>query len=434
MTTQPYNRRTVVAWAMFDFGNSAFSALVLTFIFSTYFANVIAPDPVTGTGIWSRWGVMPSGLIVALLSPFMGALADRGGLRKRMLFVLTVMAIAATASLFTVLPGQVTKGLILFVIANIGVEMGMVFYNSFLPDIAPQERIGRISGFGWAFGYAGGLIAMILALIGFVQTDTPWFGFSVENSENIRATNLLTAAWFGVFCLPFFIWVKDKRQAGVPNVGRLFSSTVAQMRMTFKEIRQYRQIVRLLLARIFYNDAILTIFSFGGIYAKGTFGFTFSEIMYFGIVLNVAAGLGAFALAFMDDMIGGKRTVQFTNVMFIGATFLAIVAPNKLWFWIAGIVVGLFSGPNQAASRSLMGRFVPPNKESEFFGFYAFSGKATAFIGPLFLGILTEVFNTQRAGFVIVLLLFAVGMILLRSVDEEEGKQLSGRSGVGGVV
>ncbi len=425
-TTTTYDRRAIFGWAMFDFANSSFSSLVLTFVFSTYFTKSIAPTEIEGTALWSR-ALAVSGVTVALLSPFVGALADRGGLRKQILFGLTVMTVLGTASLFTAVPGAVMQALVLFVIANMGMEMGMVFYNSFLPDIAPPDRIGRISGYGWSFGYVGGLLAMVIAMQGFVTTDTPLFGFVKENGENIRATNLLVAAWIAVFSIPLFLWVRDKKVANRPAIGVLLKSTVQQLQVTFHEIRKYRQIARLLLARIFYNDAILTIFSFGGIYAAGTFDFTFDQILVFGIVLNVAAGFGAFALGFLDDKLGGKMTIQITNCGFIVATLIAVFAPNQTWFWVAGIMVGLLSGPNQAASRSLMGRFVPEDKESEFFGFYALSGKATAFVGPLLLGILTKAFDSQRVGISVVVVLFAVGGLLLKRVNETEGKALAGR-------
>ncbi len=424
----PYDRRAVAAWALFDFGNSAFSALVLTFIYSTYFTAAIAPNNIVGTILWSR-GVAVSGVLVAILSPFLGALADRGALRKKILALMTFVAVVGSASLFFVLPGQVIQALSLFVIANLGIEIGMVFYNSFLPEIAPADRIGRISGFGWSLGYLGGLIAMMIALVGFVRPEEPWFGFVRENGEHIRATNLLVAAWFGIFSLPLFIWVRERRVLAKPRFSKLFKESLLQIGTTFREIRNYREIVRLLVARLFYNDAILTIFTFGGIYAKGTFGFSFDEIMVFGIVLNVAAGVGAFALGFLDDLLGGKRTIQVTNWAFVFASTLAVLAPDRTYFWIAGIIVGLFSGPNQAASRSLMGRFVPEEKESEFFGFFAFSGKATAFVGPLVLGVVTEAFDSQRAGISIVLVFFVVGIFLLNRVDEATGKRFSGRSG-----
>ena len=427
MPPQKNDRRAIFAWTLYDFANSSFSTLVLTFIYATYFTKTVAPDEIAGTAMWSR-GITISALTVGLLSPFFGALADTGGFRKRTLFILTAITVIGTANLFNVLPGQVLKGLVWFVIANIGMEMGMVFYNAFLPDVAPSDKIGRISGYGWGVGYVGGLLCMVVAMVGFVQTDNPWFGFSTENSENIRATNLLVAVWFTIFAVPFFLWVNEKKGRTFPNIGQMVSSTVGQLKSTFHEIKRYRQIVRLLIARIFYNDGIITIYSFGGIYAAGTFGFTFSEILTFGIVLNITAGLGAFALGFLDDRIGGKRTIQITNMVFIAATLLAVFAPSKLWFWVSGIIVGFFLGPNQAVSRSLMGRFVPSDKETEFFGFYAFSGKATAFIGPFFLGILTEMFNSQRAGISIVVVMFIVGSLILTRVDEEEGKRLSGRS------
>ena len=423
MENRTYDRRSVFAWAMYDFANSAYAALVLTFIFSTYFTKAIAPNEIIGTTLWSR-AITLSALTVAVLSPFMGALADNGGLRKLFLMFFTTLSVTGTAFLYTAKAGQIYETLAIFVIANLSFEMGNVFYNAYLPDIAPPDKIGRISGYGWSFGYVGGLLAMLIAMVGFVQTDTPWFGFVKDAGENIRATNLLVALWFGVFSLPIFFWVKDQQRKSFPDAKTLFMSTYGQLKSTLSEIKRYKQIVRLLIARVFYNDGLITIFSFGGIYASGTFGFTFQEILIFGIVLNITAGIGAFALGFLDDKIGGKKTIQITNIGFIFATLLAVFAPNKTYFWIAGIIIGIFSGPNQAASRSLMGRFVPRDKENEFFGFYAFSGKATAFIGPLFLGILTEVFHSQRAGVAVVILLFLIGGVILQSVNEEEGKRL----------
>jgi UMF1 family MFS transporter len=235
------------------------------------------------------------------------------------------------------------------------------------------------------------------------------------------------AAWLLLFSIPTFLWTKEKAASPGSKGTRLFSATVQSLRITLREIRNYRQIVRLLVARIFYNDALLTIFSFGSIYAAGTFGFTLSEIMIFGIVLNITAGAGAFALGFLDDRIGGKRTIQLSNIAFIVAVIIAVMAPGKTLFWCAGILIGLFSGPNQAASRSLMSRFVPANKETEFFGFYALSGKATAFAGPLILGLVTQLFDSQRVGVSVLIVLFLAGILLLARVDEAEGKKLSGR-------
>lgn len=420
-----YNRRSIFSWCLYDFANSPFTTIVITFIYSTYFAKAIAENEIVGTSLWF-WGITISAIIVAVLSPIMGALADRGGFRKLFLFIATLGTVVGSAILYKFEPGQAMQALLWFIIANIAFEMGMVFYNAFLPDIAPPDKIGRISGYGWSVGYVGGLLAMVVALIGFVNPEVPWFGFSTENGENIRATNLLVAVWFVIFSIPLFLWVKEDKSRVSQNHTKIIKSSVRQLVDTFHEIRRYRQIVKLLVARLFYNDGLITIFAAGGIYAGVTFNFSFSEIMIFGIVLNVAAGTGAFVMGFFDDKLGGKKTIQISLLGLIIATLIAVFSPDKTLFWIAGIIIGIFSGPNQAASRSLMGRFVPPDRENEFFGFFAFSGKATAFMGPLLFGTLTELFGSQRWAVSSVLLFFIIGSLLLVSVDENEGKMLAG--------
>ncbi len=417
----PASRRAVAAWCLYDFANSAFTTLVVTFIYAAFFTKVIAPDEVTGTWLWSRC-VSVTAVSVALLSPFLGALADRGGYRKRFLGFFTAVAVAGAAMLYTAAPGQVAWALFWFTLGNIAFEMGGVFYNAFLPDVAPADRIGRVSGYGWALGYVGGLSALGLALVGFVDAETPWFGFSKEGYQHIRATNLLVAVWFAVFSLPLFFWVRE-RSAPAAVARAPLADSLRQLATTLREIRGYPDILRLLLARLFYADGLNTVFAFGGIYAAGTFGFTFRELLVFGLVLNVAAGIGAFALGFVDDWLGGRRTIQMSLVGFIVAVSTALLARSRALFWAAGILIGLCGGPNQAASRSLMGRFVPPGKRNEFYGLFAFSGKATAFLGPFLLGELTRLFASQRAGVAVVVVFFAVGLALVQRVDETRGKE-----------
>ncbi len=420
------DRRAVWAWAFYDFANSAFTTLVVTFIYAVYFTEVIAADSLTGSALWSR-AVAVTAVVVALGSPLLGAVADRGGLRKAFLLASTIVCVIGAAMLYTVGPGHVTRALTWFVIANIAFEMGLVFYNAFLPDIAPADRIGRISGYGWALGYIGGLIALVLALVGFIQPEVPWFGFAVDGGANVRATCLLVAVWFGVFSVPLFLFVREDRSRASRS-GRIVGEAVRQLGTTFREIRKFRQIVRFLVARLLYNDGLITVFAFGAIYAAGTFRFTMHDILIFGIVLNVTAGFGAFALGFLDDRLGGKRTIQITLFGLIGSTLLAVFAPTPRWLWVAGVLIGIFVGPNQSASRSLMGRFVPPEKENEFFGFFAFSGKATAFLGPSLFGVLTTAFGSQRAGISAVLVLFVLGLVVLWKVDEAEGVAAAARS------
>ena len=420
-------RPTVWAWAMYDFANSAFTTLVVTFVYATYFTQAIAPDVIAGTVLWSR-AVTISALLIAILAPLLGALADQGGYRKRFMFLMTVIAVGGSVMLYFPEPGDVLQALFWFVIANVAFEMGIVFYNAYLPDIATEGEIGKVSGFGWGLGYVGGLLALLLALVGFVNPDVAWFGFTHEAGANIRATNLLVAVWFGLFSIPPLLMLKDPPHPDRQPLTETIKGTVRQLQTTLGSLRNYRQVTRLLLARMIYNDGLITIFAFGGIYAAGTFGFTFQEIMIFGIVINIGAGVGAFIAGPIDDRRGGKWIIMVSIVGLIGATLLAMTATSKAMFWVAAILVGLMAGPNQAASRSLMGRFTPAHLKSEFFGFYAFSGKATAFLGPLLLGILTAMFQSQRAGIGIVAVLFVIGGWLLLGVDEAEGIQASGNA------
>jgi UMF1 family MFS transporter len=441
------NSGEVLAWSMYDFANQPFTNLVLTFIYGTFFTTVIASNEIVGTQQWSH-AISITAIVVALLSPFMGALADKGGYRKMFMFFFTWLTIIATTLLYFVLPGQVTNALFWFVIANIGFEMGSVFCNAYLPDISHSKNIGRISGYGWSLGYVGGLLSLALAMVFLVQTDTPIFGFLKGEAaayQNIRATNLLVAVWFAVFSIPTFLFVKDKKpdtKAFLKNAKH----TLKDFRSTANELRNYPQIIRFLLARLVYNDGLVTVFAFGGIYAAGSLDFTFDEIMVLGIVLNITAGLGAFLMGYLDDKVGGKKTLKVTLLGLMLAMALAVFAPEirpflqyvfggssvpdwvnaKNIFWLAAVLIGAFSGPNQASSRSLMGRFTPEAKKNEFFGFFAFSGKATAFVGPFLLGALTVAFDSQRAGISIVFFFFFFGYLLLGRVDEEKGMEQGG--------
>jgi MFS transporter, UMF1 family len=416
--------RAIWSWALQDFANSPFTTLVVTFVYATYFTQAIAPDPITGTELWSR-AVSITALIVALASPVLGAIADRGGYRKLFFLASVVICIVATTLLFRPLPGQVMFALVVFVVANVAFEASEVFYNAFLPDLAPPERVGRISGLGWGMGYIGGLLALVVALVALIQPEQPWFGFSKELGENIRATNLVVAAWFAVFTVPMLLWVHEDKSR-VTRDGRILVASFAQLSRTFRELRKHRHTLRFLIARLLFNDGLVTVFAFGGIYAAESFGFTLQQVLIFGIVINLTAGIGAFAMGYLDDLIGGKRTIIVSLVGLIGATLLATLATSQAAFWVAGILIGIFAGPNQSASRSLMARFIPHDMENEFFGFFAFSGKLTAFIGPFLLGQLTAWSGSQRVGVSVVILLFLAGIAVLLTVDEAEGRRVRG--------
>jgi UMF1 family MFS transporter len=431
------DRRAIWSWALYDFANSPFTTLVVTFVYATYFAEAIAANPVEGQELWG-YGITTTAVIVAICSPVLGAFADQGGLRKQFVIIATLVAAAASAALYLVEPGQVLLALSVFVVANVAFEFGIVFYNAYLPDLSGADDVGRISGWGWGLGYIGGLLALFVALVLFVQPEAisalmeqiglpapegPVFGFSAENGENIRATNLLVAVWLLVFSLPLFLFVHQKsRPSRRPE--SIIRGSFRQLAETFREIRKHRETIKFLIARLIYNDGLVTVFAFGGIYAAGTFGFSLSDVLIFGIVINLAAGLGAIAMGYLDDAVGAKPTIVISLLGLTVAALIGVFAREAAWFWVAGLLIGIFSGPNQAASRSLMARFIPRGLENEFFGFFAFSGKLTAFIGPLLLAFVTGVSGSQRVGMVVVIALFIIGLMLLIPVREPSSRDL----------
>ncbi|HLA63215.1 MAG TPA: MFS transporter, partial [Rhodothermales bacterium] len=425
---RPYRRDRVLAWALYDVANSSFTTLIVTFIYSRYFVGYMGEPGEDLTPLWST-GVAITAFTVALLSPLLGAIADRGGYRKRFLLSFSATCVAATAALAFLEPGQAATAIVLFVVANIAFEMSGAFYDSFLPDLVPQEKIGRVSGLGWGLGYVGGIAALLIALYGFVQNDGPLYraiaeplGLALDGGASVRATTLLVAVWFAVFTVPFALLVPEPRVAGTPAQGNALLAGFKQLATSFREIRRYRQIVRLIVARLIYNDGMVVIFSMGSIFALQVYGFTTEETIMFGIALNVAAGIGALTFGFLDDKIGGRNTILFSLVGLTAAGTLAVLGQTRLTFWIAALFVGLLVGPNQSASRSLLGRFVPNDKEAEFFGFFAFSGKATAFLGPLLYAQFSSRFGSHRYGMAVSVLFFIVGGLLLLRVNEAEGK------------
>jgi UMF1 family MFS transporter len=410
--------REIRAWCLYDFANSAFTTLVVTFLYATYFTQGMVGDEVRGTRLWS-WGVSGSFLVVALLSPVIGARADAAG-RRRPLVSLSLVCIACTAALAFVPPPHWGIALVLFGIANFAYETSGAIYNAYLPDLAAGDRIGRLSGYGWGLGYAGGLASLVLGLTltGLPDGAGGWYlrpWLSTEAGWNLRATNLLVAAWFALFALPAFLRLRDR------GSGRTARATAPfrEVANTLRHLGRYRETGRFLVARLVYNDGLVTVFSFGGIYAAGTLGMSFGGIMLLGIWLNVVAGIGAATLGHLDDRLGGKTTVVLTLVVLIAGTLLGATATSRAVFWCAATAIGLMVGPNQAASRSLMGRFSPQAHRAEFFGFFALSGKLTAFLGPLVLGLITGWTGSQRWGMASVAAFLAVGLLLLAGLDEE---------------
>jgi UMF1 family MFS transporter len=412
------NRPAMFAWCSFDWANSAFPTVVLTFVFAAYFAKGVAADEVTGTSQWAFTISLSMGL-VALTSPILGAVADAAGRRKPWVFVFSLIAIAATALLWFARPDPSAAlwTLLCVAVGNFAFEMAFVFYNAILPAIAPREMIGRLSGWGWGLGYAGGLVCLVIALFVFVQPDPPPFGLDRAAAEHVRATALLVAAWFAVFSVPFFLFVPDTPAAGRP-IGAAVREAIATLRGTVTHLGRYRSVALFLIAHMIYTDGLNTLFSVGGLFAAVTFGMDFDEILLFGIALNITSGVGAFAFGWVDDRIGPKRTIliALAALMVLGAALLLV--QSKTWFWALALPMGIFFGPAQSASRSLMARLTPPALSAEMFGLFSLSGKATAFMGPAIFGWVTQQTASQRAGLATVLIFYVIGAALLLPVSE----------------
>jgi len=410
------NHRSLVAWCFYDWANSAFPTVLTTFVFAAYFTKGVAADEVSGT---SQWGVAMSlsALAVAVFGPVLGAIADNTGWRKPWLALFTLIAALGATMLWTVEPNTafIVHALFWIALANFAFEMGMVFYNAMLPNLAPKEKIGRWSGWGWGLGYMGGLACLGITLVAFVQADIPLFGLDKSKAEELRATGPFVAVWMVVFAFPLFLFTPDSTATGKP-VGAAIRDGLTALWQTFYQLREYKDVIRFLLARMFYTDGLNTLFAFGGIYAAGTFGLTFEELIIFGIAMNVTAGLGAVAFAWLDDEVGPKLVIliSIAGLSLLGGALLII--ENQNLFWVFGLPLGLFVGPAQSASRSMMARMTPETMRTKFFGLYALSGKATAFLGPAFLAWTTLTFDSQRAGMATILIFFGLGFTLLVKV------------------
>ena len=401
--------RPAVAWALYDFANSAFTTLIVTFIFSAWFTRAIAADPDRGAWQWSL-AVNASAIIVALTVPFLGALADLTGSKKRFLAVTTLLMVAATAGLTFAQRGDVTMALLLFVVANVGFEAGNVFYNAFLPEVAPRERVGRVSGLGQACGYAGGLISLLVALA-ILRFWNP------ANDLDVRMTNLLVAAWCALFSLPLFLFVRERPGAQQP-MRRAMRVAWNDIVTTARHVRQHRNAAWLIGARMIYNDGLTTVFAFASIFAAATFGMTTEDLIMLGIVLNVVSAAGSATFAPLTDRIGARRTIAITLAGLIIATIWGAMAPTRAWFWGAAVLLGWMIGPNQAASRSLLSELAPDGKQGEFFGFYAFSGRLAAILGPALYGITLRFSGSQRLAIGSAVLFFVVGWLMLLKVRD----------------
>jgi UMF1 family MFS transporter len=408
--------RKALAWAFYDWANSAFPTVVSTFVIAAYFAQGIAPDPASGQAQWG-WMQALAGLAIALLSPVLGAIADAGGRRRTMLALSTLLTAIATAAVWFAEPDPAFAlyALACVGIATIGFEVGTVFYNSMLPQVAPRERLGRVSGLAWGLGYAGGLACLGIALAVLVQPDPSPLGLDRGQAEHVRATALLVAAWLLVFSAPVLLALPDP-PGRKPSWSVAAAQGLAEIAAVLRRLPQEKALARFMIARLFYTDGLNTLFAFGAIYAAGVFGMGFEQILVFGIAMNVAAGAGAAAFALVEDRIGSRRTVLIALAAIVALGTPLLITDSETWFWILALTLGLFFGPAQAASRAFMARLAPEGETAAWFGLFALSGRVTGFLGPAALAAVTAASGSQRLGLATVLVFLAVGAAILATV------------------
>lgn len=439
----------IAGWVLFDWAAQPFYTLILTFIFAPYFVNVFIGDAVRGQAYWG-YGAAVAGVLVAILSPIFGAVADATGRRKPWVFVFSLFLIAAMCGLWLAKPGaEVSVFLVLgcFILAAACAEFATVFTNAMMPNLVPASEWGRLSGLGWSAGYVGGLASLVILaglLVPSPDTGKTLLGFAPllsldwASHEGDRLAGPFSALWYLVFVLPFFLFTPDsasRKKLSVAAIGE----GLGALKQTFASLGSYGNIVLFLIARMIYSDGLAAIFAFGGIYAASIFGWGAFELGLFGILLTISGAIGAFFGGRIDDAIGSKPVILIALVgLMISTIGILSVDKNHIFFVtevaektagsgpfsslgeqvcvLFALCVGLVAGPVQASSRTMLARLAPKDKMTEFFGLYAFSGKITSFLAPLLVGAMTLWFSSQRIGISIIVLFLIIGFALISFV------------------
>ncbi len=398
----------IFSWLLFDYANTSFSVIMVTLVFPLFYKNVICRGEPYGDAMWGA-SVSVSMLIVALVSPVLGAAADYSGNRKRFLFYFTLLSVLATAMLGFTGPGYVLAASALFILANIGFEGGIVFYDAYLPEIASKRSLGRLSGYGFATGYLGALLILV-----FISNQLTG-AIGMDNIPEVTKSFFFVALIFAFFATPMFLAFRDGKKQSVRSYS--IRASVRDVRDTIRHIMDYPDLARFLLAFFFYNDAIHTIIVFSSIYAANTLGFTSGDLILFFMIVQTTAIIGSLVFGFITDRIGPKRTIVITLFIWCIVIVMAIMTTDKVFFYYTGLLAGMSMGSSQAASRSMMARLTPPEHVTKFFGFYDGTfGKASSIIGPVIFGLISSFFGDQRIGIASLLLFFAVGLYLILGV------------------
>ncbi len=445
-------RRAVGAWLMFDWAAQPFFTLITTFIFAPFFASHLAANPTEGQALWG-YAAGLAGLCIAILSPLMGGIADQTGPKKPWIATFGMLLVVGSALLWFAVPGAayaVPIALAAYVLAALGAEFATMFNNAMMPRLVPPHRLGWLSGTGWAMGYLGGLVALAITLA-FLAADaktgktllgsSPLFGLDPATHGGDRITGPMTALWFILFVLPMFLLTPDAPKTGV-RLKDAAHGGIARLRRTLSSLPQQGGLGRFLIANMIYQDGLVALFAFGGIYGAGVFGWQTIELGIFGILLTVTGVAGALVGGWLDDRIGGKPVVLgsiglliFTciGILSLGKAHVFFIVPaapalpddglfaslpEQVYLGF-GLLIGAVAGPLQAASRSLLVRLAPQERIGEYFGLFALSGKVTSFMGPTLVALATTVFASQQAGLFVLILFFMTGGWLLAGVRSQ---------------
>ncbi|PPR38277.1 MAG: hypothetical protein CFH26_00150 [Alphaproteobacteria bacterium MarineAlpha6_Bin4] len=401
--------KELCSWSLLDWANSAWPTVIITFIFSTYFVKNVAPNEIIGTSLWG-YMLSISGLALAFLAPIIGIYSDI--IKRRKVFLIISSCLTCLFA-FLLWFADTNKNIILFILIIIGLgnvffEISTVFYNALLKKVSDKNNIGKISGIAWSLGYIGGIVSLIICFLLFINPEKPVFGLDKEKFEHVRIIGPFIGLWFLIFSIPSFIFIKEKKI----KIKRI--NLIANIKKTFLSIENTT--LKFLISRMLYTDGLNTLFAFGGIYAATLYNMEFSEIILFGIALNISAGFGSVIFAFFDDKFGPRIIIKTCLISLISICSFILITNNKILFWILGIGIGLFIGGLQSTSRSCMARLSKINDQSKMFGIYGLSGKITAFLGPYFVALLTTTFNNQKAGFVSIIIFFILGYLIIKDL------------------
>jgi UMF1 family MFS transporter len=406
--------KKVFNFALYDFANSAFTTIIITFIFSTYFAKQIAPNPVLGQSYWG-WAIGITGILVALTGPLIGSFADKKNCTEFFIKLFTIICVILTSLLWFSQPSEkyLLYTLIIVALANFFYELSLIFYNSILKRISNSNNLGKSSGFGFALGYLGGILILIVCIKIFIDTDVLPFGLSKENSENIRATSIVVALWYLFFSIPFLFSLKKK----IKNKIEKSSNNIKKIKNLFWD-KGLNNLGKFLIARMLYADGLNAIIIMGGIFAVGVFNLEIKDLLVLSVLMNITAFIGVIIGGYANDKFSSKSVIIFSLLGLIFSSTIILFIKTKIFFLIFASINGFFIGPIQSASRVFITKSIDKNNQASGFGLFALSGKLTSFIGPLLVSTLTYISNSQRIGFSATIILLLIGLLILLKVKK----------------